>query len=125
MGQKIPDVKNGDAVAADGDRISPDREIDRREFLDEPDVSVLLAAEIAQDIIIGEIDLFRDAGLRLWVSNGVHPLSFNIDPTALIKSGASKCGFNPDDLAEVCRNILINLIVSDDQNDRPVRGKIP
>jgi hypothetical protein len=58
-------MKDGDAVAADGDRISPDPEIDRREFLEEPDVSVLLSTEIAQDVIIGEIDLLCDAGLRL------------------------------------------------------------
>ena len=58
-------MKNGDAVAADGDRISPDPEVDCREFLEEPDVSVLLSTEIAQDVIIGEIDLFYDAALRL------------------------------------------------------------
>ena len=58
-------MKDGDAVAADGDRISPDPEVDRREFLEEPDVSVLLSTKIAQDVIIGEIDLLCDAGLRL------------------------------------------------------------
>ena len=58
-------MKDGDAIAADGERISPDPELDRREFLEEPEISVLFPAEIAQDVIITEIDLLCDAGLRL------------------------------------------------------------
>jgi hypothetical protein len=57
-------MKDGDAVAADGDRISPDPEIDRREFLEEPDVSVLLSTEIAQGFIVAKIDTLRDGCFR-------------------------------------------------------------
>ena len=110
-------MKNGDAVTADGDRISTDPEIDGREFLQEPDISVLFSAEIAQDIIIGEIDLFCDAGLSL----GLQMASI----LCIQKSGASKGRLNPGNLPKVFRNILINPVVSDDQDNLPIRGKMP
>jgi len=62
--QQIPDMEDGDAVAVDGDRISPNHKIDRRELLDESDVSVLLSTDIAQGFIVKKIDTLSDACFR-------------------------------------------------------------
>jgi len=58
--EQIPDMKYGDGVAGDKDRISPNHKMDRHQLFDQPDVSVLLSTEVAQGFIVAKIDTFRD-----------------------------------------------------------------
>ena len=72
--QQIPDMEDGDAVAVDGDRISPNHKIDRRELLDESDVSVLLSTDIAQGFIVKKNRHTQRCLFSSFFSNGLHPL---------------------------------------------------
>ncbi len=57
-------MEDGDAVAGDGDCISPNPKMDRCQLFDQPDVSVLLSTEVAQGFIVTKIDTLSDGCFR-------------------------------------------------------------
>jgi hypothetical protein len=62
--EQIPDMKDGNGVAGDGDCIPPNPKMDRCQLFDQSDVSVLLSTEIAKGFIVAKIDTFRDGCFR-------------------------------------------------------------